>query len=245
MRKIYILVFVLLQLACEEIEKDTFSYTGDFFGSIRGDSMHWYNGLHNPGSVQVIFDRGDKIFKTSSDSSGNFEFSSIPYGTYNITLSKENYVPTFVPGYQLYFTKPEHEDLFYIFKKGRIENIHVKLILLNGYKYYDVICDGEFAENERVELIIFLHETEEADYTNYTSYKYMDYCYSEYCGNELFWSSDSLITSSFYAIYPVVGFNWADVDWHMIDDLRDYPTVLDKDICYKGFYLKNKNHDRY
>ena len=243
MRIFCFLLSVLLLLACEKTEKDTFSYTGDFFGHILGDSLHGYYGIHNPGTVQVIFDRGNQVFTTTSDSSGYFEFRNIPYGTYNITLQKENYVPTFNPGYQLYFTNPVYEDWFFIFKKGRIENIHVELISLDGLNYHEVICDGEFVEDELVELIIFLHETEEADYTNYTSYQF--YSYSHYFINNLFMYSDSLSTSAYYAIYPLLGYNWAYMNWHVINDIRVYPCAFDKDISYKGFYDKNSSHATY
>lgn len=242
MRKFYFLALVLLQLACEKTEKDTFSFTGDLMGHITGDSLHWYNGSHNPGNVQVIFDRGNQVFTTTSDSSGNFEYRNIPYGTYNITLLKENYVPTFNPGYQLYFTNPVNEDWFTIFKKKRIENIHVELISSDGLFFHQVICEGEFGEDERVELIIFLHETEEADYNNYTSYRFMDYSYCEYCINDLFLYSDSISSSAYYAIYPIVGFNYPHTNWHVINELRDYPIVFDRDINYKGFYDKNNSH---
>lgn len=245
MRKFCFLIFVLLQLACEKTEKDTFSYTGNFLGHIMGDSLHWYNGSHNPDTVQVIFDRGDRVYTTNSDSSGNFEFHNIPYGTYNITLLKENYVPTFNPGYQLYFTNTVHEDWFFIFKKNRMENIRVEPFPFDGHNYHRVICDGEFTEDERVELIIFLHETEEADYNNYTSFQFMDYSHCEFCINVLFLDSDSLSSSAYYAIYPLVGFNYPHTNWHLIDDLRDYPAVFNRDIGYKGFYDKNSSYATY
>jgi len=245
MRKLYLLVLVLLQVAFEKTEKNTFSYTGDFLGHIMGDSLHWYNGSHYPDAVQVIIDREDQVFTTYSDSSGNFEFRNIPYGTYNITLLKENYVPTFIPGYQLYFTNPVHEDWFFIFKKNRIENIHVELISIDGLVFYQVICNGKFADDERVELVIFLHKTEEADYTNYTSYKIMSYNSCEFCYNDLFQGSDSLSSSAYYAIYPVAGISYPYMNWHVINVLRDYPIVFNKDIGFKGFYDKNSTHATY
>lgn len=236
---------VLLQFACEKTDKETFSYTGDFIGHIMGDSLHWYNGSHNTGNVQIIFDRGDQVFTTNSDSLGNFEFHNIPYGTYNITLLKENYVPTFNPGYQLYFTHPVFEDWFSIFKKKRMENIRVELISSGGLNYHQLICDGEFVEDERVELVIFLHETEEADYNNYTSYKVIDYYFCESCLNLLFLDSDSLNANAYYAIYPIVGIKYPYTNWHLIDDLWDYPIIFDKDIGYKGYYDKNTSHETF
>lgn len=245
MRKFYFLVLILLLVACEKTEKDTFSYTGDFIGHIMGDSLHWYNGSHYPDAVQVIIDRGDQVFKTNSDSLGNFEFRNIPYGTYNITLLKENYVPTYNPGYQLYFTNPVHEDWFFIFKKNRIESIRVELVSYEGLDFNQVICKGEFGDNERVELVIFLNETEEADYNNYTSFKYMSYYYCDFCANDLFIGPDSLSSSAYYAIYPVAGFNYPYTNWHLINDLRDYPVVFNKDVGFKGFYNKNSSHASY
>ncbi|MFB6342323.1 carboxypeptidase-like regulatory domain-containing protein [Saccharicrinis sp. FJH62] len=242
MKILYFIVSMLLIIACEKTDKNTFSYSGDFSGHIYGDSLHWYDGTHNVSNVKIIFNRGDQIFETTCDSEGDFKFSNIPYGTYNITLIKDGYVSTYIPGYQIFFTDPIQTDGFYIFKKKYITTIRVDKILYEGLYFHQLICSGSFSENERVEFIIFINEKEKADYTNYTDFMYVDNNYNPDFINYLFLGVDAPDSDVYYAIYPVLGFNYPYTNWHSANNIRQYPVVFDNDIFFEGFYDKNSSH---
>jgi len=245
---IFLLIFLVvanLLPCCEVIEKDRFINQGNIKGTIRGIEQLQIE-YHPPvllNSAEIKFDRGDKIFTAFSDENGNFELENIPYGTYNITISRLNYLPQTAFGCQLYFTDKAiyiKAYLSLVSNVSKIENIEFFKIgeELNFY----LTTDGDMSK--RHVFLIFYSKSENVSYMNSRdNYQFIDGDGNQFTDVVSFPYTDSF----YYAIYAVSGFSIPEV---YIDELayktrikawwiNEYDVEFNPNPIGKGRYIGN------
>ncbi len=85
-----LLTAILLMVACES-ESEAPIITGTVKGSIQITDGYGYN-LEDRSGVEIVISSDAYSADTTTDYAGNFRFENVPFGKYQLTCTKENYV---------------------------------------------------------------------------------------------------------------------------------------------------------
>lgn len=207
-----VLIVILWSAGCDITEKDEFTFTGEVKGTISGVDAIKNSGLEESefiAEAQITFDRGDVSFSGISDDDGKFTLGEIPYGTYNISASKQGYSPQTLLGYQLYFIDSIVTFEFTLSKQSQVTKIEDVIVEndLNGGVWFNFNCDGRNDDYE--EFVVFFSSGPNVSYKDYEG----DYYTFSWRSGYGYLYNYRLENSTHYAIYPVCSFfRWVYVN---------------------------------
>ena len=206
------LVAILLLISCENKPDDAPIITGTVKGNIQITDCYGYN-LDDLSGVEINISSGTYSADTLTDYDGNFLFEDVPFGKYNLTCTKENYVQQ--TGHCAFghaggeVTTTVNEKLLGIPDFGYIvDSVDRYYCYLNSYVVLNEASKTYAGAYHQV--LMFFADTPDVDAESYDTY-YIDYGYLpsgnawktafSLCGSNVFsaFTSDSI----YCRVYPM------------------------------------------
>jgi len=225
-----ILFFTIFLYSCEKIEKEHFSYYGDVKFSVSGSDDINFNFYGYLSDVNIELKRGDKTFKIITDTLGKAILYNIPYGTYNITVSKDSFASFYQYGYQLYFADSSKSLDFHLYKKSKVNTIS-NIVFENVFGDYFVFFDYSGSLEGRSVFIIFWGDQYDVSFKNYQFSQTIDGYNGSASGSIL--NNFRGFSKIYYAIHTVNSFQ----SWVEPETKRKYDVYFNTEILAKGSYI--------
>ncbi len=225
-----VLIFSLMFSGCEEIEKEKFSHYGKVAGVVNGQD--YYDNQDSEGvlkDAEVVLDRGDIRFVDYTNENGQYAFDSIPYGSYNISVSYAGYSSQYRFGEQFQFIDSVRTRNFDL----NIIPIVDRIVSAKIFQDYN----GRFAFNidyepsdEEIYFVVFLGNDENVSYKNY----------QDFIGPWGEGLDPENYPRFYYAIYTCCGQNYGYEYWVEPETQEQFPYEFDTEVLHVGYYDRYK-----